>query len=903
MSSNSDLSQNFDDENFYSSITSPLSNISSLDAYSIIDEPNANSSSSLSASLAEENRAIDNYISNNQNTLDNLDEPNSSTEQDNNSLVFQSSDSLERGIINGDFSISDPTADDFGWNTQGMAYVELGRGILAEGSAFLSGFDQTFTISEDARSLKFTLVDSDLGDNSFAPPDALEIALLDANTSAPLTGTHSLGDTDAFFNLQNDGTAYFSDRVKIGGTTSGDTINLDNSHTVSVDISHLQPGTEATLYFDLLGFGAVDSQVLIDDVLLTDSSLATPIAVDDSATLNQRETATIDVLANDSDSDGTIVPASLQIQNQPSNGSAILLPDGRVSYLPASGFAGSDSFTYIVQDNDEQSSNLATVDITVNNVAPTIDDIQLPDTIIEGTEISLEAIGEAGTAVIASDPGSDELTYTWEISDRLSVTSNQSTVDQTFVDNGIYNATLTVTDPYGGTDSQTFDITVDNAAPTVDTGEDRTINEGETITLSGTYSDLGVNDTHTTRWEFDDGTIIEGQTAQRTYSEPGTYTATFTVIDNDDASSSQTINITVNNTAPTIDSLTGDSNISEGDTATFNASATDPGNGELSYIWDFGDGSSQLIVDATGNEEQATVTHEYTDNGNYTIILTVEDENGASSTQTLDITVNNIAPAIASIAGATNINEGETVTYTASVSDPGDDELTYNWTVNGEPISNESDPETIDYTFTNNGNYNLNLTVTDDDGAATTSELEILVDNVAPTINITSSITGNEGEAIAFDPTISDPGNDTLTVTLDFGDSSEPITVSSEELPVTHTYTDNGNYTATLTVTDNDSATTNQTIDVTINNTAPVITTLTGDTEINEGESATFNAIGEAGTAVIATDGGNDTLTYTWDFGDGSSQETVEGTGNGEQATVTHEYADNGDYIVTLTVE
>ena len=876
MSSNSDFSLNFDDENFNSSISS-LSNISSLNSYSIIDEPNVNSSSGLSASLAEENRAIDNYISNNQNISDNLYEPNNGTEQDEQSLVFQSSESLNREILNGDFSKSDPTADDFGWNTEGLAYVESGRGILAEGSAFLSGFDQTFTISEDARSLQFTLVDSDLGDNSFAPPDSLEIALLDADTFTPLTGTHSLGDTDAFFNLQNDGTVSFSDRVSLGGTTSGETIDLDNSHTVSVDISHLAPGTEATLYFDLLGFGAVDSIVLIDDVLLTDSSLATPIAVDDTSTLNQGETVTIDVLTNDSDPDGTIIPASLQIQTQPDNGTAILLPDGTISYLPDSGFAGGDSFTYTVQDNDGQSSNPATVDITVNNLAPKIDDIQLPDTIIEGTEITISAI--------ASDSGNDELTYTWTI-DGQTTNTQQPTISQTFVDNGIYNATLTVTDPYGGSDSQTFDIIVDNAAPTVDAGEDRTVNEGETVTLSGTYSDLGVNDTHTAQWEFDDGTIIEEPTAQRTYSEPGSYTATFTVTDNDGASTSQTINITVNNTAPTINSLTGDTNIDEGDTATFNASATDSGNGELTYTWDFGDATPQLSVESNS----LPVTHTYADNGNYTVTLAVEDENGASSVQTLDITVDNVPPAIASIDGATTANEGETVTYTASVSDPGDDELTYNWTVNGEPINNESDPETIDYTFADNGNYNLSLTVTDDDGAATTSELEILVDNVAPTINIDSSITGNEGEAIAFNPIIADPGNDTLTVTLDFGDNSEPIAVNSEELPVTHTYTDNGNYTATLTVTDEDGAATNQTIDVTINNTAPVITSVTGDTEINEGEVATFNA--------IASDSGNDTLTYTWDFGDGTSQLSV----NSNQLPVTHTYADDGDYTVTLTV-
>ena len=876
MSENSGFILNFDDESISFSVASSSNDINLINSNRIIDEPSFTSFDEQGILLSEENISVSNYISNSSNIVYDS-ELNSSIEGDENNSIFQSSESLNPEIVNGDFSKSDPTADDFGWNTTGEAYVESGRGVLAEGSTFFSSLDQTFTISEDAKSLQFTLVEGDLGDNSFAPPDALEIALLDADTFTPLTETHSLGDTDAFFNLQNDGTVYFSDRVRMGGTTSGDTINLDNSHTVSVDISHLAAGTSATLYFDLLGFGAVDSQVLIDDVFLSDSSLATPIATDDIATINQGEISTIDVLANDSDSDGTIVPASLQIQTQPDKGTAILLPDGRVSYLPNSGFAGEDSFTYVVQDNDGQFSNPATVNVTVNNVAPSIENIQLPDIIIEGTEIRIEAI--------ASDPGNDELTYTWSIGEQTTETQ-QPTIDSTFIDNGTRSATLTVSDRYGGRDSETFDITVDNAAPTVDAGENLTIDEGETITLSGTYSDLGVNDTHTVEWEFDDGTIIEASTVERTYSEPGTYTATFTATDNDGARDSQTITITVNNSAPTITSLTGDTNISEGETARFNASATDPSNGELTYIWDFGDDSEQLLV----NRNSLPVSHTYADNGNYTVTLTVEDEAGALSISTLNITVENVAPAIASIDGATVANEGQTVTYRASVRDSGDDELTYEWSVNGESITNEGDPATINYTFADNGTYSLSLTVRDDDDAATTNELEVIVNNLPPSIEIAPTIAGNEGEVITFDPTLSDPGDDILTVTIDFGDGSEAETISSSEFPVTHIYADNGSYTATLTVSDEDGGITNQTIDVTINNSAPTIIDLTGDTEVNEGETATFNA--------IASDSGNDTLTYTWDFGDGSSELTV----NSDELPVTHTFADNGDYTVTLVV-
>ena len=62
---------------------------------------------------------------------------------------------------------------------------------------------------------------------------------------------------------------YFNDKVRIGGATSGEIIGLDRPRTVTVDISDLIPGTEATLCFDLLGFGDADSRVVIDSVRLS----------------------------------------------------------------------------------------------------------------------------------------------------------------------------------------------------------------------------------------------------------------------------------------------------------------------------------------------------------------------------------------------------------------------------------------------------------------------------------------------------------------------------------------------------------------------------------------------------------------------------------------------------------
>jgi len=72
------------------------------------------------------------------------------------------------------------------------------------------------------------------------------------------------------------------------------------------------------------------------------------------------------------------------------------------------------------------------------------------------------------------------------------------------------------------------------------------------------------------------------------------------------------------------------------DTVTFNASASDDPDGTIvSYSWTFGDGDS---------DSGAIVEHAYTAAGNYTVTLTVTDNDGLTHTYTQVITVKEAPP-------------------------------------------------------------------------------------------------------------------------------------------------------------------------------------------------------------------------------------------------------------------
>lgn len=93
-----------------------------------------------------------------------------------------------------------------------------------------------------------------------------------------------------------------------------------------------------------------------------------PVAVNDLASILRTQTAAIAVLANDSDPDGTLNPASVTLVpgSGPSFGTAVINPaTGVVTYTPGAVFFLADSFRYTVRDNLGAVSNEATVTINI----------------------------------------------------------------------------------------------------------------------------------------------------------------------------------------------------------------------------------------------------------------------------------------------------------------------------------------------------------------------------------------------------------------------------------------------------------------------------------------------------------------------------------------------------------
>jgi len=126
-------------------------------------------------------------------------------------------------------------------------------------------------------------------------------------------------------------------------------------------------------------------------------------------------------------------------------------------------------------------------------------------------------------------------------------------------------------------------------------------------------------------WDFGDGTniTVTGAFVDHEYADSGVYTVTLTVTDDDGATASTSADKTVSNRPPVAYFTENATTVKTGEVIHFDASESYDLDGNIvSYFWDFGDGT---------NDTGVAVDHAYAKAGNYTVTLTVTDDDGASS--------------------------------------------------------------------------------------------------------------------------------------------------------------------------------------------------------------------------------------------------------------------------------
>jgi PKD repeat protein len=121
-----------------------------------------------------------------------------------------------------------------------------------------------------------------------------------------------------------------------------------------------------------------------------------PVANNDTATTTANTQVTVNVLANDTDAEGNIDPATVTITSSPAHGTSVPQSNGTIRYTPSGGYTGPDTFKYTVKDTGGAVSNAATVNVTVNSASSTpvatINSI-FPDLALPGEEVTFYGSG------------------------------------------------------------------------------------------------------------------------------------------------------------------------------------------------------------------------------------------------------------------------------------------------------------------------------------------------------------------------------------------------------------------------------------------------------------------------------------------------------------------------------
>jgi PKD repeat protein len=322
-------------------------------------------------------------------------------------------------------------------------------------------------------------------------------------------------------------------------------------------------------------------------------------------------------------------------------------------------------------------------------------------------------------AMASYDPKGSALSFTFNYSDGFSETNANGISTHAFINAGLYSVEVVVTDE-GGLSSRSITqvqaVTPPNSLPVANlncqSSRPKTLscNAGPSNDIDGFILNA--------HYLYDDGFEVSYDKDfyfDHTFSIGGNHKVTLTVTDNDGGVHTIEKNyLILENQNPVANFECSNSSPQK---LSCYSTSTDPDSGDLPiyFNWNFGDGEAQSGL-ASG------FSHTYGENPTYKVSLTVTDQYGGSSTLEKEISMlENQAPianpnCFASLANTYQCN--------ANAYDPDGSIVSQSWSINGATLSGSS----ILYDFTNGGDFPVVLTVTDDLGKITTSNLMIHVD-------------------------------------------------------------------------------------------------------------------------------------------------------------------------------
>jgi hypothetical protein len=329
--------------------------------------------------------------------------------------------------------------------------------------------------------------------------------------------------------------------------------------------------------------------------------------------------------------------------------------------------------------------------------------------------------------------------------------------------------------------------------------------------------------------------------------------------------------------------------------------SSDPDGDPLQYRWD---------VDNNGVWERdwsADPRFSYTWNDDFSGSAKVEVSDGIlAASATASVTVKNVPPTATFTAPAT-VNEGNTIGLSlTSPHDPSpvDTAAGFKYAFDcgdGSGYGPFGSASTKVCPTCDEATRKVGGKIRDKDGGITEYTADVEVTNVAPVVDPHGPMTVDEGSVLAVSGSFTDPGCDTWSGTIDYGDGSAvvPLTISGKDFSSSHTYCDNGIYNVIVTINDGDGGIGTGTFAVTVNNVNPAVTpiilTQPNREFILPGQLLNFKSS-------FADPGSCDTWDYTWKFGDGTPDKTGHLVTVGD-VKADHAYAAPGNYQVTIVVK